>query len=74
MKKQEVITINEDEQYLRQIPKPVDLSDIDLKQDLEILEKYCKENEVLALAAVQVGIPKRIIYLKNTDLEIINKW
>lgn len=34
---------------------------------------FCKENEVMAMAAVQLGIPKRIIYLKNTNLEILNK-
>ena len=27
----------------------------------------------MALAAVQLGIPKRLIYLKNTDLELINR-
>ena len=27
----------------------------------------------MAMAAVQLGIPKRIIYLKNTNLDIINK-
>ena len=27
----------------------------------------------MALAAVQMGIPKRLIYLKNTDLEIIKR-
>ena len=35
--------------------------------------EYCKENEVMAMAAVQLGIPKRLVYLKNTNLEIINK-
>ena len=40
---------------------------------ISILDKYCKEEEVLAMAAVQLGIPKRIIYLKNTNLNIVNK-
>ena len=31
------------------------------------------ENRVMAMAAVQLGIPKRLIYLKNTNLDIINK-
>lgn len=26
------------------------------------------------MAAVQLGIPKRIIYLKNTDLDRVNKF
>ena len=31
------------------------------------------QNEVMAMAAVQLGIPKRIVYIKNTNLEILNK-
>ena len=31
------------------------------------------QNDVMAMAAVQLGIPKRIVYLKNTNLEILNK-
>lgn len=41
---------------------------------MEVLEKYCCQNEVLAMAANQLGILKRIIYLKNTDLDMINKF
>lgn len=67
------ITIEDDEQFLRQISKPVDINDKELIHDIEILDEYCKENDVLAMAAVQLGIPKRIIYLKNTNLELIQK-
>ena len=67
------ITIYEDEEFLRQISKEVVLNDKDLLNDIKILEKYCKENRVMAMAAVQLGIPKRLIYLKNTNLDIINK-
>ena len=67
------ITIEDNEEYLRQISKEVDLNDEDLQNDIEILETFCKENEVMAMAAIQLGIPKRLIYLKNTNLEIINK-
>lgn len=67
------ITIAEDEAYLRQISTLVDLSDKDLHDDIEKLEEFCKENEVMAMAAVQLGIPKRIVYLKNTNLDIVNK-
>ena len=31
------------------------------------------QNEVMAMAAVQLGIPKRVVYVKNTNLEILNK-
>lgn len=67
------ITIEDDEQFLRQISKPVDLNDQELIHYIEILDEFCKENDVLAMAAVQLGIPKRIIYLKNTNLELVEK-
>ncbi len=68
------ITIADSEEYLRQISIPVDIEhDQDLENDIKILEKYCKENKVMAMAAVQLGIPKRLVYLKNTNIDIINK-
>lgn len=68
------ITIADNEAFLRQISTPVNIeSDKNLIKNIEILDKFCKENEVMAMAAVQLGIPKRIIYLKNTNLDIINK-
>ena len=39
-------------------------------ENIKVLEEYCKENEVMAMAAVQLGIPKRLVYLKNTNLRI----
>ena len=69
----ESININENEPYLRQTSMVVDLNDKNLNSDIDILEQYCKENSVMAMAAVQLGIPKRLIYLKNTNLDIINK-
>jgi len=68
------ITIKDNEKYLRQVSKDVDIfNDKDLKNDIKVLEDYCKENEVMAMAAVQLGIPKRLVYLKNTNIDIINK-
>lgn len=67
------ITIYDNEEFLRQISKEVALNDEDLLNDIKILEEYCKENRVMAMAAVQLGIPKRLVYLKNTNLDIINK-
>lgn len=67
------ITILDNEEYLRQISTEVVFPDADLENDLKVLSEYCKENDVLAMASVQLGIPKRIIYLKNTNLEIIDK-
>ena len=74
MEKLKSITIADNESYLRQVSVNVDIDgDNDLKKDIEVLEQYCKENEVTAMAAIQLGIPKRLIYLKNTNLDIINK-
>jgi len=70
--KRKAITISENEEFLRQISQNVEFKDKNLTKEIQILEEYCKENSVLAMAAVQLGIPKRIIYVKNTDLEKIN--
>lgn len=56
------ITIEEDEAYLRQISKEVSFDDPNLISDIENLKKYCKELDCFALAAVQLAIPKRIVY------------
>lgn len=72
--KGKIVTILDNEKYLRQISKPIKiLKDNDLLDDIEHLDKYCKENEVMAMAAIQLGIPKRLIYLKNTNLDIIER-
>ena len=63
-------TIKKDEKYLRQISKEVSFSDDSYKRDVKKLEQYCLITECFALAAVQIGIPKRIVYLKNTTLDI----
>lgn len=74
MKKIESITIEDNEEYLRQISKEVDIkNDKELMNDISVLDEYCKENAVMAMAAVQLDILKRMIYLKNTNLDIINK-
>ena len=71
---QKVITIAENEEYLRQISSSVDIvNDNTLLNTVDIIEKYCQEHDVLAIAAIQLGIPKRLIYLKNTNIEIINR-
>ncbi len=64
-------TIEKDEAYLRQVSKEVDFSDVTLVDDLNKLDYACSINSnIFALASIQVGIPKRIIYLKNTTLDI----
>ena len=63
-------TIENDEDYLRQISKEVSFDDKELKDDIKLLEQFCLDTECFALAAVQIGIPKRIVYLKNTTLDV----
>lgn len=67
------ITIAENEEYLRQISGEVNFNDKSYFEDIKRLEEYCKEREVFAMAAVQIGIPKRLIYLKNTRLDKIEE-
>lgn len=63
-------TITNDEEYLRQISKPVDFSKNDWQESIEALDDFCKKStNCMAMASVQVGIPLRVIYLKKTDLE-----
>ena len=73
MFKLESITIENNEEYLRQISKEVDIKDPELHNNIVTLQDYCMQNEVMAMAAVQLGIPKRIVYVKNSNLEVLNK-
>ena len=74
MNKLKTITIADNEDFLRQVSKPIVFPDKDLENDIKVLEQYFSQSDItLALAAVQLGIPKRLIYLKNTDLELINR-
>lgn len=74
MEKIKSITIADNEEYLRQISLPVDLEKDSIEDYISILEEYCNENLVHAMAAVQLGIPKRIIYMRNTDFNQVKKW
>lgn len=59
------LTIAESEEFLRQRSAEVDLSDPELLQNIEDLREYTINNKVYAMAAVQLGIPKRIVYIKD---------
>lgn len=74
MEKIKSITIADNEEYLRQISLPVDLKKDPIDEYINILEQYCNEHLVHAMAAVQLGIPKRIIYIRNTDFNKVEKW
>lgn len=67
-------TIENDEEYLRQISTPVDFKKDDYKSYINSLKDYCENNAVFALAPVQIGIPKRIIYIKNTKQDMDNNF
>ena len=61
------ITIKDDEKFLRQISSVVDFDDKDLAQNLKDIKEYCAANGGLyAMACIQLGIPKRIVYIKST--------
>ena len=65
-------TIENDEEYLRQRSEEINFQKDDYKKYINDLKDYCLNNEehkVLALAAIQIGIPKRLIYIKNTNVE-----
>lgn len=66
-------TILKDEEFLRQISKEVDLLNNDYKEIVKLLHDYCEENKdkALAIASVQLGIPLRLVYLRNTNLDEI---
>ena len=67
-------TITNDEDYLRQISKPVDFKKDKIDEYIKKLEDFCNnDNNVMAMAAIQLGIPYRIIYLKKTDLNRLDK-
>lgn len=72
MEKLQSITIENNEQYLRQISKKVNITDPELHNNIVVLQNYCMQNDVMAMAAIQLGIPKRIVYVKNTNLDILN--
>ncbi len=72
----EAKTIENDLEWLRQVSEKVDLNNDNLEEAIHILDSYCLTHGVFAMAAVQLGINKRIIYLKNTDLDKVedDEW
>lgn len=64
-----VKTIENDLDYLRQVSEEVDLNDPKLKEYIKTLKEYFEFNSALAMAAIQLGIPKRLMYIRNTDYQ-----
>lgn len=65
----EAKTIETDLEWLRQVSEDVSLEKDDIDEYISVLDSYCLTHGVFAMAAIQLGINKRIIYLKNTDLD-----
>lgn len=60
-------TIEHDEEFLRQVSTPVDFENDNYMEYINSCREYCSQNNCYAISPVQVGIPKRIIYIKNTS-------
>lgn len=61
--------IDKDLEWLKKVSRPVDINVDKLEDKIKILEEYCLNHGVFAMAAIQLGIDKRIIYIKNTRLD-----
>ena len=64
------ITIEDNESYLRNTSSEVDFSSDDYIKYIDELKEFCINSEVYALAPIQIGIPKRIIYIRNTSSDM----
>ena len=63
----ECLTINDNLKLLRQVSEDVDFEKDDINSYVELLREYCNTHDCFALALVQLGILKRIVYINSTD-------
>jgi len=63
--------IENDLEWLHQVSEKVNFKKDYLEEMISTLDSYCLTHSVFAMAAIQLGFNKRVIYLKNTDLD---KW
>lgn len=69
-----LLTIENDLEFLRNVSTPIDFDKDNIEEMINDLKEYCINNDVYALSPVQIGIPKRIMYIKNTDQDMeLNK-
>lgn len=62
-----VLTIDKYEDFLRQVSKEVDFSDPELETNIKDIIEWSMTNERnYAMAAIQFGINKRIVFIKST--------
>ena len=64
------ITIEDNEGYLRQVSQNVDFSNDEYLKEIDDLREHCLNNDLYALAPVQIGIPKRVIFIRNTSSDM----
>ena len=60
-------TIAKDLNYLRQISEEIKKTDKKINEYILILKNYCLDKELFAISGIQLGIPKRIMYIKKSD-------
>lgn len=69
-----LITVEDNLDYLRQVSTLVDWEKDNINEMINDLREYCVNNEVYALSSIQIGMPKRIMYIKNTNEDMsLNK-
>ncbi|MBR2604044.1 MAG: peptide deformylase [Bacilli bacterium] len=67
-------TVQNDEAFLRQISSPVDFKKDNIMEYVKACKDYCATHVCYALSPVQIGIPKRLIYIKNTKESMDNNF
>ena len=68
----EALKIDKDLEWLKKVSKKVDINSDDISNDIKVLEEYCLNHGVFAMAAIQLGMDKRIVYIKNTRLDKVD--
>ena len=68
------VTTIDNENFLRERSVDVDFERDNIKRIIKKLKLFCRQNEVYALASVQIGIKKKIIYIKNTNEDMSNNF
>lgn len=63
-------TIDKDLEYLRQVSEPVDFAKDDVRGIVNSLKQLASIQVFYALAPIQIGIPKRLIYIRNSSDKI----
>ncbi len=69
-----VLTIDKYENILRKVSKEVKFDEPDLKQNIQDIKEWCLNNDnAYAMAAIQFGIDKRIVFIKSTTENVASQ-